>query len=105
MNGRYFSFGNPGNPLVQALSLIVFAMILVGAVIMGAVMLAIIVGLAIIGFFALKLRFWWLRRRSRGSGPGAGPGRPAEEIRYIEGEYEVIDTDAEAERRGRIDRQ
>lgn len=108
MNGRYFAFGNSGNLLVQALSLIVFGMILIGAVIMGAVMLAAIVGLAIVGFFALKLRVWWLRRRSRGrgpnGGPGAGPGRPAESIRYIEGEYEVIDTDADAERRGPIDR-
>jgi uncharacterized iron-regulated membrane protein len=94
MNGRFLSFGS-GNPLAQALSLLVFAMVLIGAVIMGAVVLAAIVGLAIVGFAVLKLRSWWSRRGSSGHGPGG----PAKEIRYIEAEYEVLDTDAEAERR------
>jgi hypothetical protein len=103
MNGRFSSFGTSGNPLAQALSLLVFAMVLIGAVIMGAVVLAAIVGLAIVAFVVLKVRAWWLGRNSRGQGPGggpgAGPGRPAKGIRYIEGEYEVIDADADAERR------
>ena len=99
MDGRNISFGNSGNPLAQALSLLVFAMILVGAVIMGAVMLAALVGLAIVAFFVLKLRFWWLRRGARGPNPPGGPGAPGKRIRYIEGEYEVIETDADAERR------
>jgi hypothetical protein len=104
MNGRFLSFGTSGNPLAQALSLLVFAMVLIGAVIMGAVVLAAIVGLAIVAFVVLKVRGWWLRRSSRGRGPNdgpgpGGPGRPAKGIRYIEGEYEVLDADAEAERR------
>jgi hypothetical protein len=102
MNGRFLSFGS-GNPLAQALSLLVFAMVLIGAVIMGAVVLAALVGLAIVAFVVLKLRSWWLRRGSRGrdpnDGPGSGgPGRPAKGIRYIEGEYEVVDADAERHR-------
>ena len=107
MDGRNFSFGNAGNPLVQALSLLVFALILVGAVIMGAVVLAAFVGLAIVGFFALKVRGWWLGRRARAQGvnggPGAGSGQ-AKTVRYIEAEYEVIETDADAERRRSSDR-
>lgn len=96
MNGRSFSFGNSGNPLVQVLSLVVFAVVLVGAVILGAFVLAAILGLAVIAFIGFKLRAWWLRRGPPGG--GSGPGRPAKGVRYIEGEYEVIDSD-DAERR------
>jgi hypothetical protein len=98
MNSRSFSFGRPGNPLVQVLSLLAFGVVLVGAFIMGAVVLAAIVGLAVIAFIVLKLRAWWLRGRSSGPSGGPGPG-PAKGIRYIEGEYEVIDAESDAERR------
>ena len=96
MNGRSFSFGNSGHPLVQALWLLVFAVVLVGAVILGAFVLAVILGLGVIAFIGFKVRAWWLRRGPPGSGPG--PGRLAKGIPYIEGEYEVIDTDAEGRR-------
>lgn len=99
MNGRFLSFGgNSSNPLAQALSVLVFAVILAGAVIMGMFVLAALVGLAVIAFAAFKLRAWWLRRGPRGGGSGGGPGRPAKGIRYIEGEYEVVDADAERRR-------
>ena len=101
MSGRSFSFGNWGHPLAQALSLLVFAVVLIGAVIMGAFVLMAVLGLGILGFLGYKVRSWWLRRRG-GGGPddrGPGPGRPAKGIRYIEGEYEVIDADSDAERR------
>ncbi len=102
MRGRSFSFGNSGHPLVQALSLLVLAVVFVGAVIMGAFVLMALLGLGVLGFLGYKLRSWWLRRRGGrgpdGRGPGPGPG-PAKGIRYIEGEYEVIDGDADAERR------
>ena len=94
---RSFSFGNAGNPLAQAVSLLVLAGVLVGAVIVGAFVLAAMLGFAVIAFVVFKLRAWWLRRGPRGG--GAGPGRPGKGIRYIEGEYEVIETNADAERR------
>jgi hypothetical protein len=104
MNGRFFP-GNPSNPVVQALAVLVFALVLAGAVIMGLFVLAALVGLAVIAFVGFKVRAWWLRRRPRGGGPnGGGPG-PDKGIRYIEGEYEVIDTDADAERRRARNRQ
>jgi hypothetical protein len=105
MNGRYFSFGKPSHPLVQVLSLLVFGVVLVGAVIMGAVVLAALVGLGIIAFAVFKLRAWWLRRsQPRGPGPNGGSGGPGKRVRYIEGEYEVLDVDTDAERRGSDDR-
>jgi hypothetical protein len=95
MNGRSFSFGNSGNPLVQALWLLVFAVVLVGAVIMGAFVLMAIVGLGVITYLGFKLRNWWLRRRPGGGprGGGSGPNRPTKGVPYIEAEYEVIDSD------------
>jgi hypothetical protein len=105
MNGRYFSFGKPSHPLVQVLSLLVFGVVLVGAVIMGAVVLAALVGLGIIAFVVFKLRAWWLRRtQPRGPGPNDGSGGSGKRVGYIEGEYEVLDADADSERRAPDDR-
>lgn len=108
MNGRQFSFGASSNPLLQALSLLVFGVLVLGAVIMGAVLLTVVIGLAVIAALVFSVRLWWLRRKLRGrsafSGgsqqPGPDPG-PANGARLIEGEYEVIDTDARADARRR----
>jgi uncharacterized iron-regulated membrane protein len=105
MNGRVFSFGSSGNPLAQILSLLVFAVLLVGALIMGAFVIAIVLGLAVIASVVFAIRVWWLRRKFGGRPPfdrGAEPPSPPEHARLIEGEYEVIDEqDTDAERRRR----
>jgi hypothetical protein len=101
MDGRFFPFGNSlkrPNPLVQALWLVLGVAVLVGAVLIGTIVLLTVVGLAVIAFVGFKLRAWWLRRGPPGGGPG--PGGPAKGVRYIEGEYEVIDSDAERRRSG-----
>ena len=100
MNGRQFSFGTSGNPLLQALSLLVFGVLLVGAVIMGAVVFAALLGLAVVAALALSVRGWWLRRTLRGRGPfdgGPEPPGQAKGARLIEGEYEIIDADGKAD--------
>ena len=104
MNGRQFSFGTSGNPLLQALSLLVFGVLLVGAVIMGAVVFAALLGLAVIAALVFSIRVWWLRRKLRGRSPfddGPQPPGPAKGARLIEGEYEVIDAGAQAGERRR----
>src|SRR5687768_8487582 len=105
MNGRPFSFGS-GNPLVQALSLLAFGVVVVTAVMLGAFVLLAALGVALIAFIAFSVRVWWLHRKMRGRGPidrPPGPG-PPKGIRYIEGEYEVVDADTDAERRRGRDR-
>ena len=74
MNGRYIPFGNPRNPLAQALSLVVLAVVLVGAVIMGAFVLMAVIGFAAIALLGFTVRNWWLRRQARGRGPNDGGG-------------------------------
>jgi hypothetical protein len=100
MNGRPFSFGS-GNPLAQFLSLLAFGVVVVTAVMLGAFVLLAALGVALIAFVAFSVRVWWLRRKMRGRGPFDGPPGPgpAKGIRYIEGEYEIVDADADAERR------
>jgi membrane protein implicated in regulation of membrane protease activity len=101
MNGRSFSFGS-GNPLAQILSLLVFGVLVAAAVIMGAVVLLAALGVALVAFMAFSVRVWWLRRKLRRGPPdgplGSGPV-PRQGIRYIEAEYEVVDADADVERR------
>jgi hypothetical protein len=101
MDGGFFPFGNSGqrpSPLVQALWLVLAVAALVGLVLIGTIVLLAVVGLAAIAFLGLKLRAWWLRRGPPGG--GRGPGRPAKGVRYIEGQYEVIDSDAARRRSG-----
>jgi hypothetical protein len=107
MNGRQFSFGISGHPLAQILAAIVMGVVLVAAVFMGAFLLIALLGLAVIGYVVFGVRAWWHSRSRtpggrRPSGRGPGPG-PAKAIRYIEGEFEVVEADSDAARRRRSD--
>jgi uncharacterized membrane protein len=101
MDGRQFSFRTSGNPFAQVLSLLVLGAVVAGAVIIGSVVLLAFLGLAVIGVVVLSIRGWWLRRKLGDGGSSGGPPGPgpAKGIRYIEGEYEIIDADADARRR------
>src|SRR5690348_15399227 len=101
MDGRFLPFGNSThrpNPLVQALGVVLVAAAPVGAVLLGTLVVLAVVGLAAIAFLGFKVRAWWRRRGPPGG--GSGPGRPAKGVGYIEGEYEVIDSDTERRRTG-----
>jgi hypothetical protein len=100
MNGRQFSFGMSGHPLAQILAAIAMGAVLVVAVLMGAFVVLALLGFFAIGYLVFVIRAWW-RSRTRGGGPPGGGSRPGsgKEVRYIEGEYEVIETDADAARR------
>jgi len=109
MNGRLFSFGKPGNPLAQILSLLVFAGLLALALIMGAFIIAVLIGVTVVFGTVFAIRAWWFRRKLRGGPSSDGGGYPYESTqpkpapkRLIEGEYVVVnEPDAEDARRQR----
>ena len=92
MNARPNVFGMSGGPLAQALSVVVFAVLLVGAVVMGALLLAAIIGVAVLAWIGFSVRLWWLRRKLGSSGAaehGAEASPPTG--RLIEAEYTVVE--------------
>ena len=102
MAARLSSFQLSGSPIGQFLAMVVMGVVLVGAVILGGVVFLALLGIFVVGYSIFWARAWWRWRMARGRGPtdpGSTPG-PAKGIRYIEGEYEVVDADADAARRG-----
>jgi hypothetical protein len=109
MGVRHYSFGTSGNPLVQALWMVLGAVLLVGALVMGAVVLSALFALGAVAAGVFALRVWWLRHKLRRDGAyhganGSQTGENGDEgrtaPRLIEGEYTVVDErDADEARR------
>jgi hypothetical protein len=99
MTGRQFSLGISGSPLGQLLAMVVMGVVLIGAVLIGSFVLVALLGLFAVGYSIFWVRSWWRWRMARGRGPAAGgpEHEPARGVRFIEGEYEVIEVDADAE--------
>jgi hypothetical protein len=101
MNGRQSALRLPGHPVAQFLSMIILGVLLVGAVIMGAFALVALLALFAVGYAVFWVRARW-RRFKLGGGkpfnrvPEAGSDKSA---RYIEGEFEVVEAEADAGRR------
>jgi hypothetical protein len=93
MATRQYNFGTSGNPLVQALWMLVVGVLLVGAIVMGAVVLVALLALGAVVAVVFAIRVWWLRRKLERSGAfdtadRDAKGRPA--ARLIEAEYTVV---------------
>jgi hypothetical protein len=102
MTGRLFSFSVSGHPIGQLLAMIVMGVVLVGAVFMGAIVFLLLLGVFVVGYSAFWLRAWWRWRMLRGRAPSEGESAtgPVKSVGYIEGEYEVVEADADTARRG-----
>jgi hypothetical protein len=96
MTGRQFSLGISGTPLGQLLAMVVMGVVLVGAVLIGSFVLVALLGLFAVGYSIFWVRSWWRWRMARGRAPSGPEHDPARGVRFIEGEYEVID-DAETD--------
>jgi predicted lipid-binding transport protein (Tim44 family) len=97
MAPRIIFASTPANPLLQVLSLIGGAIVLIGAVLMGAVILAVVIGIALVLGLVLWVRIWWLRRkflRAGGARPPDAAGRPGPPtdggVEITEVEYHVV---------------
>ena len=96
---RYYLSSPPLNPVARVVAALLAVAALVGAFFFGLVILALAVGLGIVGWLALTLRLWWLRRQfgaPAASGPGSrgGAGRvqgdDGRRRDVIDAEYEVL---------------
>ncbi len=74
MAPRYVFATPPGNPLMQALYLIVGTVLVIGAILMGAVILAFVIGVGLVLGLVLWVRIWWLRRKFRRGQAGDSTG-------------------------------
>ena len=102
MIGRLSSFSITGHPVGQVLAMFVMGVVLVGAVFMGAIMFLFLLGIFVVGYSAFWLRAWWRWRVARGRVPSEG-GRASGAVKsvgYIDADYEVVEADADAARRG-----
>jgi len=91
MNPRQSVYGISGGPLAQALSVLVFGVLLVAAFVMGAVLLAVLAGLGLLAWLVFSVRLWWLRRKLGPSARAAGGDEPAPPAgQLIEAEYTVL---------------
>jgi hypothetical protein len=102
MNGRLSSFSISGHPIGQFLAMIVMGVVLVGAVFMGAIVFLLLLGTFVVGYSVFWLRAWWHWRMSRGRMPsqGGSTSGTVESVGYIDGDYEVVEADADAAGRG-----
>lgn len=92
MSGRIHFQGMPKNPIAQALSLLVFGVVLVGAILMGAIVLAFVVAFGAVFAVIFWLRMWWLTRKiRRRQAQQGGSTRRASGSEYLEVEYTVRD--------------
>ena len=101
MNGRQSAFRVSGHPVAQLLSMLILGVFLVGALIMGAFAFVALLALFAVGYAVFSARAWWRRLKLRGGQPLSGVAEPgsAKTAGYIEGEYEVVEAEADAGRR------
>ncbi len=87
-NGRKLPFGNP---LANALVVLVGSLAVAASIVLGFIALVVIGGLVLIMAAVIGIRVWWFKRQLAKSGPHAGPGKTAPgSPDVIEGEFREI---------------
>lgn len=84
---------NPGNPLANALVVVVGVLTIAVSLILGVVAMAILGSIVLVLASIIGIRVWWFKRKiAKQSGKHSQkPDSPGPEI--IEGEFRVISTD------------
>ena len=92
-----------GNPLANALVIVVGTLAIAASVVVGFVAFVILGSALIIMAAVIGIRLWWFSRKTGGLSP-TGTDRPEEPERVgdaIEGEFRVVDGEGDpADRRG-----
>jgi membrane protein implicated in regulation of membrane protease activity len=102
---RKFRFGTlpAGNPLANALTLVVGALAVGAAIVLGFFAFVILAGIVVMLASIVGIRLWWLNRQLRRNHSTQEEARRNEDgtTRVIEGEYRVVSTQKDgSSRRG-----
>ncbi len=79
-----------GNPIANALVIIVGALTIAASIVLGFFALVVVASLMLVFAAIIGIRVWWLKRKlQKARPPGAAAGR-AQDV--IEGEFRVVDS-------------
>ncbi len=84
-----------GNPLANALMLVVGALAVGAAIVLGFLAFIVLAGIVVVLASIVGIRLWWFNRKLRKNSPtknAGGPDRAGSTTRVIEGEYRVVST-------------
>jgi hypothetical protein len=82
-----------GNPLANALVVIVGALAIGASLILGVVALLVLGSIVMVLAAIIGIRVWWLNRRLAGQYKSARDKTAAQQVDIIEGEYRIITPD------------
>ena len=82
-----------GNPIANALVVIVGALVIGASIVLGFVAFLVLGSIVLILGAIMGLRLWWFNRRLRRSAQQAAARPDAREGGVIEGEYHVVKSD------------
>ena len=86
-----------GNPIANILVIIVGALAIGASIILGFFAFVIVGSVVLIMASIIGLRVWWLKQKLRGQMPPGGDNKGAAPGGVIEGEYQVVADDRDAE--------
>ena len=92
-----FTAGNrgipAGNPIANALVIIVGALAIVASIVLGFFAFIVLAGIVLVLGAIIGVRVWWLNRKLARSARSSAPTRPSEPSEVIEGQYHVVKSD------------
>ena len=89
-----------GNPIANALVVVVGALAIAASLVLGFFAFLLLASLIVVFAAIVAIRVWWLRRklrRTEPAAPGESRGRPRNSV--IEGEFRVLENDRSDEDR------
>lgn len=83
-----------GNPIANALVVVVGALAIAASLVLGFFAFLLLASLVVVFAAIVAIRVWWLRRRMRAKKPPtAGEGPSHSQGSVIEGEFRVLEND------------
>ena len=80
-----------GNPIANALVIIVGAMAIGASIVLGFVAFVVLSSIVLIFAAIIGIRIWWFNRKlAKGGSAGDAPQGPGKPAGVIEGEYRVV---------------